>query len=106
MERSRTEFLRALGYDKPAILTGGLLLVVHSASINYRRPARLDDLLQVSAQPARLGRAYIEFHQQVMRGDEMLCDGVIRIACVQADTMKPCALPEDIYHQVDQILHQ
>lgn len=105
MERSRTEFLRALGYDKPAILAGGLLLVVHSASINYRRPARLDDLLQVSTQPAKLGRAYIEFHQQVTRGDEVLCDGAIRIACVQADTMKPCALPDDIYRQIDQILH-
>ena len=40
MERSRTEFLRSLGYDKPAILDGGLLLVVHAAQINYRRPAR------------------------------------------------------------------
>ena len=41
MERARTEFLRALGYDKPAILSTGQLLVVHSASVNYRRPARL-----------------------------------------------------------------
>jgi 4-hydroxybenzoyl-CoA thioesterase len=104
MERSRTEFLRALGYDKPAILEGGLLLVVHSATINYRRPARLDDLLQVSAHPAKLGRAYVEFHQQVSRGDEVLCEGVIRIACVQAETMKPCALPADIYRHINQMI--
>lgn len=105
MERSRTEFLRTLGYDKPAILEGGLLLVVHSASINYRRPARLDDVLQVSTRPVKLGRAYVEFHQQVMRGEEVLCEGVIRIACVQAEAMKPCALPADIYRHVDQIIH-
>jgi 4-hydroxybenzoyl-CoA thioesterase len=104
MERSRTEFLRALGYDKPAILEGGLLLVVHSATINYRRPARLDDLLQVSAYPEKLARTYIEFHQQVTRGDEVLCEGGIRIACVQAATMKPCALPADIYRHIDQMI--
>ena len=50
MERSRTEFLRSLGYDKPAILEGGLLLVVHTAQVNYRRSARLDDQLQVTTQ--------------------------------------------------------
>lgn len=104
MERSRTEFLRALGYDKPAILEGGLLLVVHSATINYRRPARLDDLLQVSAYPEKLARTYIEFHQQVTRGDEVLCEGVIRIACVQAATMKPCALPADIHRHINQMI--
>lgn len=104
MERSRTEFLRALGYDKPAILEGGLLLVVHSATVNYRRPARLDDQLQVSAHPEKLARTYVEFHQRVTRGEEMLCEGVIRIACVQANTMKPCALPADIYRQLNQMV--
>jgi len=105
MERSRTEFLRSLGYDKPAILDGGLLLVVHAAQINYRRSARLDDQLQVSAQIEKLARTYVEFKQQVMRGDELLCEGVIRIACVDAATMKPSAIPADMHRQLDQIFH-
>lgn len=102
MERSRTEFLRSFGYDKPAILDGGLLLVVHSAQINYRRPARLDNLLSVTAQIHRLARTYIEFQQQVLRGEELVCEGLIRIACVDAESMKPKALPSRMYQQLEQ----
>ena len=105
MERSRTEFLRALGYDKPAILDGGLLLVVHSAQVNYRRPARLDDLLQITAQLHKLARTYVEFQQQVLRNGELLCEGIIRIACVQASTMRPVALPAAIHQQLTLIFH-
>jgi 4-hydroxybenzoyl-CoA thioesterase len=105
MERSRTEFLRSLGYHKPAILDGGLLLVVHAAQINYRRSARLDDQLHITAQIEKLARTYIEFKQQVLRGDELLCEGLIRIACVDATTMKPSALPTDMHHQLDQFFH-
>ncbi|WP_062066316.1 tol-pal system-associated acyl-CoA thioesterase [Cellvibrio sp. OA-2007] len=105
MERSRTEFLRSLGYDKPAILEGGLLLVVHAAQINYRRPARLDDQLQVTAEIEKLARTYTEFKQQVWRGDELLCEGVIRIACVDANSMKPSALPVAMHQQLNHFFH-
>jgi len=105
MERSRTEFLRALGYDRPAILDGDLLLVVHSAQVNYRRPARLDDLLHVTAQICKLARTYIEFQQQVIRDGELLCEGIIRIACVDANSMKPNALPGTMHQQLTHIFH-
>lgn len=106
MERSRTEFLRSLGYHKPAILDGGLLLVVHSAQINYRRSARLDDQLQVTAQIASLARTNVEFKQQVLRGSELLCEGLIRIACVDATSMKPIAIPADMHLQLDHFFHR
>jgi len=105
MERSRTEFLRSLGYHKPAILDGGLLLVVHAAQISYHRSARLDDQLHITAQIEKLARTYIEFKQQVLRGDELLCEGLIRIACVDAAIMKPSALPTAMHHQLDQFFH-
>jgi len=105
MERSRTEFLRSLGYHKPAILDGGLLLVVHNAQINYRRSARLDDQLQVTAQIEKLARTYVEFKQHVLRGDELLCDGLIRIACVDANSMRPNAIPSNMHHQLNQFFH-
>lgn len=105
MERSRTEFLRSLGYDKPAILDGGLLLVVHAAQINYRRPARLDDQLHVTTQIEKLARTNVEFNQRVLRGDELLCEGLIRIACVDAHTMKPSAIPAAMRHQLEQFFH-
>ena|SRR5690554_2992242 len=93
MERSRTEFLRALGYDKPAILDDGKLLVVHRAEVNYLSPARLDDQLQVSATIVKMARTYVMFEQKVAAGNKLLCEGLIRIACVDAASMRPAAIP-------------
>ncbi|UTF60371.1 tol-pal system-associated acyl-CoA thioesterase [Gilvimarinus sp. DA14] len=93
MERSRTEFLRQYGYDKPAILDGGQLLVVHRAEVDYKRSARLDDLLQVTTEIESLARTNVLFRQNIFRGNELLCAGLIRIACVSPATMKPCAMP-------------
>ena len=103
MERCRTEFFRGLGYDKPAILEGGGLLVIASAQLSYRRPAVLDDSLFITCKIQKLARSYADFVQQVMRGDELLCEGVIRVACVASATMKPCALPQDIHSQLDHV---
>ncbi len=104
MERSRTEFLRTLGYDKPAILSEGLLLVVHSAHIDYRRPARLDDALNVSTSLVKLARSYVDFKQQVMRGEEVLCLGSIRVACVDSNKMKPFPLPPALHKHLAQYI--
>lgn len=100
MERCRTEFLRHLGYDKPAVLDDGLLLVVHSAEIQYRRSARLDDQLTVTARIENAARTNVLFRQQVWRGNEMLCEGLIRIACVCSERFKPRAIPADMQRQL------
>jgi len=104
MERSRTEFLRSFGYHKVAILDEGLLLVVHAAEINYRRSAKLDDELQVTTSILKLARTYVEFQQKVFRGDELLCDGMVRVACVHSTTMRPCALPSVMHSQLQEEL--
>lgn len=100
MERSRTEFFRALGYHKPAILDEGLLLVVHSAQIDYHRSARLDDELSVTTGIIKLARTYVEFKQQVFRNQELLCTGMVCVACVDATVMKPRAIPAHMHQQV------
>jgi 4-hydroxybenzoyl-CoA thioesterase len=97
MERARTEFMRTLGYDKPAFLAGDRLLVVHSANTRYLRPALLDDTLQVSAEVSRLARSYVLFRQCVTRGDTLLCEADIKVACVRRRDMRPVALPDDVH---------
>ena len=102
MERCRTEFLRTLGYHKPAILDGGLLLVVHAAHVDYHRSARLDDVLRVTSRITKLARTYIEFNQQIFREEDLLCSGFVRVACVDAGLMKPRPIPEAMYKQLMQ----
>lgn len=98
MERARTEFMRALGFDKAAVGGDGQLMVVHSAAINYRRPARLDDQLRVTARVLQCRRSYLVFAQHVycQQSGELLCDGEVKVACVDGQTMKPKAMPVSI----------
>lgn len=96
MERARTERLRRLGFVQSQLAGEGLLFVVSSSEARYLAPARLDDELLVSAEVVDVGRASLRFRQQVRRvaDDALLCEGQVRVACVNAQSLKPRAFPE------------
>ncbi len=94
MERARTELLRTMGLPKPAILEEGMLLVVASAKVDYKKSARLDDQLVVGANIKKVARSYIVFQQHVLCDGNCLAEGEIKVACVDQTTMKPCAFPK------------
>ena len=96
MERARTEWFRGLGFEKPALFRDNLMFVVHSLSITYQRPARLDDALRVSARVLAGGRTFFILEQTVKRADELLCAAEVKLACVTRDTMRPAAIPVDV----------
>lgn len=99
MERARTELLRRLGSQFGELLEQGLQFVVHSVDAQYRKPARADDELQVSARVEKIARTYILFHQQVKRGDDLMCEARIKVACIDAKKLKPAAIPEELQQQ-------
>jgi acyl-CoA thioester hydrolase len=101
LERARTEWLRALGVDQIALRnTEGRVFVVVSASIEYHRPARLDDELVVTADVIEMKRTYVVFRQTVLRGDELLASGTVKAACVNAVTLAPTRLPVVFLNQI------
>ena len=100
MERARTEFMRSLGYGKTAIFDNDAMFVVVSSNIQYRGSAVLDDELRVTARPLKVGRASILFEQRVLRGDVLLCEGEVKIACVQRQGRGPQAMPDSMYKQL------
>ena len=76
MEAARTEMLQSLGFDLAALAAGqGVLFIVHKAALEYRRPARLNDTLSVTAAAERIGRARVVFKQRVTRAGECLVEG-------------------------------
>lgn len=93
-ERARTEWLRALGYSQKQLAEEeGVLFTVVDLAIQYRKPARLDDLLEVRS-AARVGGASVDFSQQVLAADgAVLAAGEVRVACVDARSMRPRRLP-------------
>jgi acyl-CoA thioester hydrolase len=98
LERCRSEWLRHLGFDQKALASGAgaepaVVFVVAGVTIEYKRPARFDDHLTVSASIREHSKARLTFVQQVHRGDELIVDALVRVACVDTASFKPTALP-------------
>ena len=96
-ERARTEWLRSLGIDQSLLATTERrLFVVRNVEIQYRRPARLDDELTLHTHVEHQGRASIRFAQRALRGDELLCQAVVTVCCVEAGSFRPVELGSTI----------
>ena len=97
MERARTEWLRAAGIEQlPLKEQHGLMFVVVDLQAHYRRPARYGDELMVTCAIAERTRASLTFEQQIYRADELLIEGKVRVACLDANSLRPKALPKEI----------
>lgn len=100
-ERARTEWLRSLGVEQQSLKDkSGGMFVVSETHIKYFSPARLDDLLEVTAQTSEAGRASVVLTQQawhLVNGErKLLAEGSIRIGWVDTQTMKPGRIPAQI----------
>lgn len=99
LERARTEWLRSLGYSQRALAEDpGIVFTVVSLEVDYRRPAKLDDELVITCEPAIEGAASLRFHQSIYRGEPrketLLVEANVRVACVDARTLRPKRLPD------------
>jgi acyl-CoA thioester hydrolase len=97
-ERARTEWLRARGMGQEDLrLRLGVAFTLASIEVRYRRPARLDDELEVLTEVAELRKASLEFEQRVRRrrDGELLTEAWVRVGCVDAETFRPRALPAE-----------
>lgn len=101
MERARTEWLRSLGVSQQELFEQkGLVFVVSSLSMEYKAPARLDDLLTVQSLISDIRRASLNFSQRITIQNNVLARGQIRVGCVDVNTMRPAAIPPDLYKRI------
>ena len=104
LERARTEWLRAHGFSQSELAVDpGILFSVVEVNIRYRRPARLDDLLLISCEPALDGAASLVFSHRMWRGSEageLLAEAEVRVACVGAASFKARRLPPAIVREI------
>ena len=97
LERARTEWLRTLGYSQQELAqTPGILFTVTGLSVEYRRPARLDDELTITCEPRGERAAAMRFLQRIHRAPEgdLLVEAEVRVVCVDARTLRPKRLPD------------
>src|SRR6185436_18630210 len=97
MERARTELLNEAGIDLARLADDKrVLFLVYELKARYHQPARLNDLLTVSAEIAKMGRASLLFRQRVERDAGLLVEAEISVAIVSRDTMRPTRMPQEL----------
>jgi len=101
-ERARTEWLRALGFEQSRLTCEeDIAFAARSVAVEYLKPARLDDALNIVSEIESVARAQVVFAQKIERGDsngaQTLVTATMRIVCISASRMKPVPMPKSIY---------
>ncbi|MGQ0658864.1 MAG: tol-pal system-associated acyl-CoA thioesterase [Chromatiales bacterium] len=105
MERARTEWLRQLGFEQDQLLERDrIVFPVRRAVVDYVKPARFNDQLEVRTRIAALGRASIDFEHEIMRdGGRALCRARVSVVCVDAGSFRPRPIPDPILAQISSL---
>jgi acyl-CoA thioester hydrolase len=110
MERGRTNYLRLIGADHRALFEAaekeapGFAFVVRSMSIDFLKPARMDDVLVIVTEPEEVKGASATVRQRVMRGDESLVEAHVRVAFISGGRARPIPKPLRVAMKADQDL--
>ncbi|MCW9030290.1 MAG: tol-pal system-associated acyl-CoA thioesterase [Gammaproteobacteria bacterium] len=101
MERARTEWLRAEGFEQDELIAKeNVIFAVRSVQADYLSPARFNEKLVISTKVIKKGKASITVEQVVKRDKDILCKATIKIACLSADDFKPAIMPENLYNKI------
>jgi acyl-CoA thioester hydrolase len=97
LERARTEWLRSHGFSQTGLVKDpGVIFVVASLAVDYKRPARLDDSLDITCDVELDGNVCMQFAQAIRRGGEVLVEATCRVACLDAQSFRPKRIPAGI----------
>ncbi len=101
LERARTEWLRARGFEQTALAAvHEVMFIVRSVALDYRKPARFNDEIEVTVELREIGASRIALHQLVRRGKEELVAAQVEIACVNTATFRPVRIPEPVIARI------
>jgi acyl-CoA thioester hydrolase len=109
MERGRTNHLRLMGAEQHALFaeaeaeTPGFAFVVRSMQIDFLKPARMDDVLEVVTWPVAVKGASITLAQEVRRGEDVLVRAEVRVAFISEGRAKPIPKALRTLMKADQI---
>jgi acyl-CoA thioester hydrolase len=108
MERGRTNYLRLLGADQRALFeetereAPGFAFVVRAMQIEFLKPARMDDVLEVVTATEGVRGASITLHQRIMREAEVVIDAHVKVAFVSGGRARPIPKPLRAAMRADQ----
>ena len=101
MERARTEWLRAAGFEQDELIEkNNVIFAVRSVRIDYLSPARFNEELLVTTTVIKKGKASITVEQTIKRNETVICRAEIKIASLNANDFTPVAMPQNIYNKI------
>ena len=102
LERARTEWLRYLGFTNSELERKyKMLFVVSEIAVEFVKPARLDDAINISVAIDNLGRVRLTFHQEIRRGEDILVKARVSVASVGAGSFKPIEIPAEVRKKME-----
>ncbi len=106
MERARSEWMRTQGHAQDRLRTDqDLVFAVRAITVDFLKPARLDDELQVGVQLRECRRASLVFSQSIHRGDGLLLTASVRIAALDATGFRPRPIPQPLFDELKALEH-
>jgi len=100
LERARTEFLLEKGIDVAEYHKKGYLFAVIHVDVNYKRPARLGEIIDVTTEVTELTNVTITLKHQIFRDDTLLVEAYVKVACIDKDG-KPRRIPESFKNTIN-----
>ena len=102
LERARTEWLRYLGFTNSELERKyKMIFVVSEIAVEFVKPARLDDALNISVGIENLGRVRVTFHQEIRRGEDVLVKARVSVATLAVESFKPIEIPADVKKKME-----
>lgn len=106
LERARSEWMRACGHAQDRLRQEqDLVFAVRAITVDFLKPARLDDALDVGVELQGCRRASLVFRQSIRRGEELLLTASVRIAALDAAGFRPRAIPQPLFDQLAALEH-
>jgi len=101
LEIARVEWLRSRGISYKALENSGIMLPVVALRIDYKKPARYDDLLTVELELLRKPTVKIEFNYKIWNQEQhILAEANTVLAFIDANSFKPIRCPEYILEKL------
>jgi acyl-CoA thioester hydrolase len=103
-ERARTDFLRQKNIIQSDLIRDlGIIFVVRNCAVEYVKPARMDDLIEISVMVDEVRKTAIKMKQEIVKDSLVLCRLDVEIVCVDAVSFKPKKIPENLINLITNV---
>ena len=101
LERGRTEFLREIGYDQKQLLDNDIIFVVKKVSLDFIKPAELDDIIEVRSKIFGVKNVTFSFYQEVLDFNGLkILTADVKCGCLETNSKKPTKVPTKLLNSM------